>query len=574
MFLQQVEIANFRGIKNLRIVFDDVTVLIGENNTGKTTILDALQLCLSKSLTRKGGIFTEYDYHLPNKDSQPSDAEPIEISFRFAEKKEDEWPDEVIQMLSEAIQVDEDGRQSLTFRVTSRFDELLNDFTTVWDFLDSSGHPLPKAKNPRNVFQLQQLAPVFYLAALRDAVQEFRPRSQFWGPFVRTMKIESGLREELEKDLSELNKRILDAHRSFDSIKERLKNTTKLMPLGNEESVIIEALPGKVFDMLSRTQVMLTSKTGARLPIGRHGEGTQSLAVICLFDAFLQSRLEEGYDKHTAPILALEEPESHLHPSAIRSVAGMLQKLKGQKVFATHSGDLVAGVPLTSLRRLRRKDGIITIHQIQDGVLTADDLNKLDYHLRLTRGNLLFSHCWILVEGEADHVVFNECARINGHDLSSEGVCCVEFSTASVEQFIKLADQLGIDWIVVADNDPQGEQYLQTASAHLNGRPQGQHLHKLNHGDMETFMCMEGYGALFKANISPQKQINITEKSGTPKYWKQVIDARQRSFTKPKAMIAICKKIEENGPSGVPEQIVQIVDIALQLAKESKWHQN
>lgn len=570
MFLQQVEIANFRGIKNLLIVFDDVTVLIGENNTGKTTILDALQLCLSRSLTRKGGIFTEYDYHLPDKDSQPSDAEPIEISFRFAEKKEGEWPDEVIQMLSEAIQVDEEGRQSLTLRVTSRFDELLDDFNTVWDFLDSSGHPLPKAKNPRNVFQLQQLAPVFYLAALRDAVQEFRPRSQFWGPFVRTMKIESELREELEKDLSELNKRILDAHRSFDSVKERLKNTTKLMPLGNEESVIIEALPGKVFDMLSRTQVMLTSKTGARLPIGRHGEGTQSLAVICLFDAFLQSRLEEGYDKHTAPILALEEPESHLHPSAIRSVAGMLQKLKGQKVIATHSGDLVASVPLASLRRLRRKDGVITIHQVQAGVL---DLNKLDYHLRLTRGNLLFSHCWILVEGEADHIVFNECSRINGHDLFSEGVCCVEFSTAGVEQFIKLADQLGIDWLVVADNDHAGQQYLTTASAQLNGRPQGRHLHKLNHGDMETYMCMEGYGAVFEANVSPQKQKTITKTSGTVEYWKQVIKARQRTFTKPKAMTAICKEIKDRkdkGESDVPEQITRIVDTALQLAKESK----
>ena len=570
MFLQQVEIANFRGIKNLRIVFDDVTVLIGENNTGKTTILDALQLCLSRSLTRKGGIFTEYDYHLPDKDSQPSDAEPIEISFRFAEKKEGEWPDEVTQMLPEAIQVDDEGRQSLTLRVTSRFDELLDDFNTVWDFLDSSGHPLPKAKNPRNVFQLQQLAPVFYLAALRDAVQEFRPRSQFWGPFVRTVKIESELRAELEKDLSELNKRILDAHRSFDSVKERLKNTTKLMPLGNDESVIIEALPGKVFDMLSRTQVMLTSKTGARLPIGRHGEGTQSLAVICLFDAFLQSRLEEGYDKHTAPILALEEPESHLHPSAIRSVAGMLQKLKGQKVIATHSGDLVAGVPLASLRRLRRKNGVITIHQVQAGVL---DLNKLDYHLRLTRGNLLFSHCWILVEGETDHIVFNECSRINGHDLFSEGVCCVEFSTAGVEQFIKLADQLGIDWLVVADNDHAGQQYLTTASAHLNGRPQGRHLHKLNHGDMETYMCMEGYGAVFEANKSPQKQKSITKPSGTVEYWKQVIKARQRTFTKPKAMTAICKEIKgrkDNGESDVPEQIARIIDTALQLAKESK----
>lgn len=47
MRLSQIKIENFRGIKNMVIAFDrDITVLIGENNTGKTTILDALRLCL------------------------------------------------------------------------------------------------------------------------------------------------------------------------------------------------------------------------------------------------------------------------------------------------------------------------------------------------------------------------------------------------------------------------------------------------------------------------------------------------------------------------------------------------
>jgi putative ATP-dependent endonuclease of OLD family len=44
MFLCQVHIANFRGIKKLSLILDDTTVLIGENNICKSTILDLLYL--------------------------------------------------------------------------------------------------------------------------------------------------------------------------------------------------------------------------------------------------------------------------------------------------------------------------------------------------------------------------------------------------------------------------------------------------------------------------------------------------------------------------------------------------
>jgi putative ATP-dependent endonuclease of OLD family len=568
MFLRQLDISNFRGIKKLSLTLDKTTVLIGENNIGKSTILAALQFCLNRSITRRSGIFTEYDYHLSNKDSQPADAEPIELILRFSEQKENEWPDEVVQMLFDAVQVNDEGLQSITLRISSGYDEAIGDFKTIWDFLDLKDNVLTKAKDFRHIAQLHQLAPAFYLAALRDAAQEFRPRSQFWGPFVSTLKIEDGLREEIEQSLSDLNQRVLDAHQSFGAVKERLRNTGKLVPLGADDPVRIEALPGKVFDLLSRTQVMLTSKTGVRLPIGRHGEGTQSLAVICLFDAFLQSQLENGYNEYSEPILTLEEPEAHLHPSAIRAVAHLLQELKGQKVIATHSSDLVASVPLTSLRRLRRTDGNITVYQIQPGALTADELNKLDYHVRLTRGNLLFARCWLLVEGETDPTIFNESARILGYSLFSDGVCCVEYAQVGVEKFIKLADQLGIAWVVVGDNDPQGQGYIRTAKQHLNGRLESDHLHLLRHGDMEVFLCMEGYCDIFEGNLSPQKQGNITAPKGTIDYCRQVVDARSNDFKKPKAAITVIEEMEKRGPVGVPTQIQQIIERVLKLAAE------
>jgi DNA helicase-2/ATP-dependent DNA helicase PcrA len=127
-----------------------------------------------------------------------------------------------------------------------------------------------------------------------------------------------------------------------------------------------------VFDMLSRTQVMLSCRSGAKLPLYRHGEGTQSMAVLFLFDAFLRARITEDYDDDAEPILALEEPEAHLHSSAIRSLGILLQDLKGQRVIATHSGDLLASVPLKCIRRLARKNGKIECFRLKEGTLAED----------------------------------------------------------------------------------------------------------------------------------------------------------------------------------------------------------
>ena len=106
MLLKQLDIKNFRGIAELSLSLDDLCVLIGENNAGKSSILDALRLCLTRSLTRRARVFEEYDYHLENTSAEPAKSKPIEITLKFAEVEEDEWPDEVSQLLSDAEQVD------------------------------------------------------------------------------------------------------------------------------------------------------------------------------------------------------------------------------------------------------------------------------------------------------------------------------------------------------------------------------------------------------------------------------------------------------------------------------------
>lgn len=566
MLLTRLEIKNFRGIKELSLPLDDLCVLIGENNVGKSTILDALRFCLTRPLTRRSTVFEEYDFHLEGLEAEPSKSKEIVITLTFSESKEDEWSDVISQRLSSAEQVDENRIRSIILRVTSYFDSTVNDFVIDYDFIDLSGQPLTKAKDPHLLFNLQQLVPTFYLTSLRDAAKEFRARSPFWGPFVRALELDEEAQAELGAMLTELNKKVLNNHTGFVKVKEHLKKTAELIPHGNGDPVSINVVPSKIFDILSRTQVQLASKTGAQIPIARHGSGTQSLAVICLFDAFLQNKLEEGYGEYAKPFLALEEPEAHLHPSAIKVVGEMLQELPGQKLISTHSGDLLAGIPLNKIRRLRRRDGEISAHWLEGGVLTDEEISKLDYQVRATRGSLLFSRCWLLVEGETEAFLMSEFARALGYDLYADGCSCVEFSQVGVEKLIKLADQFGIEWFVLADNDQQGEKYKKSAIDQLNGRKEKDHIRLLDHGTMETFLCVEGFGSIYKESVSDQKKDHINAQMGTLEYWQQVVEAQGQNTKLPNSRIVI-ERVNSKGVESIPTLLKDVIEQARELTR-------
>lgn len=571
MRITKLRIKNFRGVKDLTVNLDETTVLIGENNTGKSTILAALDVCLQRNLNRQGREFSQYDYHLPEKSSQPAGSDGIEITLWFAEKKADEWPVEIIQTLEGVVQTSDEGLQSIIFRVTSCYNNVSQDFETTTEFLNSVGDVLTSSNTSMNLRILRQLAPLFYLSALRDSAQEFRPQGQFWRPFVRSLKMDPELQDDLETQIAELNQRVLDTNESLAEVTKRLRNTADMVPLASDEAVGIEAIPSRLFDIMSRTQVLLSSVTGARLPIGKHGDGTQSLAVICLFDAFLRSKLADTYHEHSSPILALEEPEAHLHPSATVSVASLLRDLPGQKIVTSHSGDMVGTCPLTSLRRLRRKDGAITIYSLDASEFQPSELQKINQHIRANRGSVLFARCWLLVEGETDRMIFEACARALGKELPYAGVSIIEYAQIGIspDTLIRFANSLGLEWHVVADNDPAGQRFVKSALKQLGSQVRQRRISQLQHGNLELYLCMEGHGYIFERYIAADKKADVNADCGSPKYWKQVVQALNK-HGKPRGTAKVAQKIEEHGVAGVPDQLQQIVDLVVNLAKEAQ----
>ena len=518
MFLESMDITNFRGIRQLSLRLEQTTILIGENNTGKSTILDALLLALGSPSAGDRRTFVRDDHHLAGSGSQITDGDTIEIVLRFAERKPGEWPVDITQKLSDVVQLDNSGKYSVTLRVKSTYASSTTESSPEWDFLNLNMEQLP-IKAPQYRRTLQSLVPVFPLQSTRDWGRESHYNARFWGPFVRSLTMKPDVRQDLERELADLNQRIVDGHESFGAVRDQLGRISKLVPLKGSNPVNIEALPASVRDILSKTRMSLASITGARIPIGRHGEGTQNLAIICLFLAYLHSKMDEQYSM-ASPILTIEEPEAHLHPSAAYSVAGLLDNPRGQNLIATHSGDLIANVAVTSLKFLRRRRGEIVVCQIDGSAFKPKERLTIDHHIRNTRGNILFARCWLLVEGETERIVFERCAPICGTDLALNGVYCIEYAQAGVRTLIKLAKQIGVEWLVVADGDNQGNKSVNSATRELNGEDAEAHIHQLDH-TMEVVLCLEGYGSHYEsaAGITPPNRRDVA-------HWKRVADNR------------------------------------------------
>lgn len=560
MQLRRLEIKNFRGITNLDLAIGDTTVLIGENNTGKTAILDALKFALSSIKTRRGCAFDEYDFHLPTPNDEPSDAPEISIRLTFKEDNPGEWDGQQIAKINRAriLQIDDANCSLVILKVGARFDATAQEFIQDWEFQNSNGEALTSLSDA-SLSILRSEAPYFYLSALRDASKEFNARGPFWRPFLKESQLSPQRRAEIETKLSEVNNLIISSHTSFSQVVSQLKEMRDVISVtrGGSDIVSIDAVPGRLFDMLSKATVNLNTATGAKIPIGRHGEGTQSLSVLTLFNAYLQA-----WNKGD-PVVALEEPEAHLHPSAVRALWQLIEKIPGQKIISTHSGDLLSEVPPDAVVRLARVQGSLGAWPLSTVPLTDKHTQQFNFHIRHARGELLFARCWLLGEGESEVTLLPEVARILGFNLEQAGVRCIQYRQADIGLFLAVADGLGIPWVTLTDNDQQGQHTVRKVRAALNGRQENRVLKIMPEGDLEQHLCANGYGDIYEGllNNDTRKQVNVPNTH--PDYWEEVTGAVKSH--KIVAIQAVVRKMRSG--RHIPKILKRAVVTAANLAK-------
>jgi putative ATP-dependent endonuclease of OLD family len=573
MRLQEVSIENFRGIGALRLPLGPLTVLIGENNAGKSTVLEAIRLVLARGLgARRGVQFTEYDFHLKDANATPQSADPISITLHFAEEQEDEWPDAITQQLNEVIQLDGSGLNHIWLQVRGSYQQESASFETKWAFLNASGVELV-LKNATPLNLISRFVPIFFLSALRDASQEFGQRGQFWSGFLKSIQLPDEQREKIEEMLREVNTSLIDANTALAEVTRKIAEAKSLVPLDSVEPVALEAIPTRVFEMVGKVQVHLKSSRGAKLPIHRHGEGTQSLAVLMLFQAFTAANLAESFAPESTPILALEEPEAHLHPSAIRSLGSVLQTMAGQLLVSSHSGDLVSRVPLAALRRIYKQNGDTRVGRVEETTLTARERQAIDYSIRLARGHYLFSRCWLLVEGESDYHLMPLLFEICGHSPDQTSFSILEISQVidKGEPFIKFAKALGVQWFLMADGDTAGQDYVARATNHLDASEAlADRARALAHRDIEHEFWKNGYDGFIRNMVPAPRQTQVaTEAAGDADEEVKLLikSAIKQAGGKPAFAQALASEIRTRGAASIPQTIRDVIIRVAQLTQ-------
>jgi len=572
MKLASISIENFRGIRSISLPLVGLTVLIGENNAGKSTVLEAIKFVLSRGFgSRRAGQFSEYDFHLVDANATPQTAQPIKIVLHFAESQENEWPDAVVQQMSEVIHPDTQGLNHTWLQVKGAFSTDSATFETKWDFLNASGVEMV-LKNLTPLSLITRFVPIFFLSAIRDATQEFGHRGQFWSSFLKSIQLPDEKRLELETMLREVNASVIGANAGLAEVTQKIAKAGRLVPIDGTDPVVLEAIPTRVFDMVGKIQVHLKSTSGAKLPLHRHGEGTQSLSVLMLFQAFATANLAEAYAPESTPILAFEEPEAHLHPSAIRLLGAFLEEMSGQILVSSHSGDLVSRIPIKAIRRLYKNNGETTIGYVQDGHLTPREIQAIDYHIRLTRGYYLFSRCWLLVEGESDFHLMPLLFEVMGYSQDQVSFSVLEFSQAigKGEPFIKFAKALGIQWFLMADGDTAGNDYVRRAQTHLaNGETLINRASQLAQSDIEHEFWHNGYDGFIKNMVSEACKIQISTKAtgDAIKETKLLIEAAiKQAGGKPAFAQALATEIQQRGVDTIPQTVRNIIARVVQLA--------
>jgi putative ATP-dependent endonuclease of OLD family len=262
MRITRLRIENFRSIKFLEMELGETTVFIGQNNAGKTAILDAVRIALTRRWGQRGTGFTEYDVHLASDTDDPKASAGVAIELRADEVVPGEWPEELQQGLDEIVQADPaTGRSFVSLRVTCAWSQASESFEPAWTFLNAARTPLigPSARRT-NLDRFWQYLPVFYLGALRDAEDEFSARSQFWGRLLNAMKIPVALEGKLRRVLDLLNKKLIAADPRLSQIAATLGGATKVAARDRQGGVDLRLMPLKSWDILSRAEIILRNE--------------------------------------------------------------------------------------------------------------------------------------------------------------------------------------------------------------------------------------------------------------------------------------------------------------------------
>jgi len=152
-------------------------------------------------------------------------------------------------------------------------------------------------------------------------------------------------------------------------------------------------------------------------------------------------------------ILAIEEPEAHLHPTFQRIIYKDVMKNNTSVLMTTHSPYITSVAPLNSIVHLRSSHEGTVINTTATLDLTNGERQDLERYIDVKRGELYFGKGVILIEGIAEEYLIPSFAEILGKPLDLKGIICCNINSTNFKPYIKYLDLLGIPYVGITDGD-------------------------------------------------------------------------------------------------------------------------
>lgn len=560
MLLRKIKIENFRGIRKLKLKFDRTTVIIGENNSGKTSIFDALAICLGAGVEGASFLFRPSDFHHSDGSSQCPN---IRIELTFWETEAADWRKPQFTEFGEAVYRGMDGRGRLDLLVEASL--CGHQVSVHWGLVNEAGTVFPGTDSEKTLLKLRRLTPVLVVRG-----------SYLSGRFEDDSELERRTVANEELSLEELERLVENFYARFVTSGYTLSEREAQAGVNASRALIAKLLdrsgtglpPGRLIPELLKMDRRGSGQMVSGSPYRSFGAGTQNLGLLFLLGALLQARIANLFFTDAEPVLVIEEPETHLHPIMLATVWQLIEAIDRQKIVSTNSGDLLEYVPLRALRRLERKVTGLEVWRVPDHIFLPDEMRKVIYHVRARRGAAFFARCWLLVEGETEYWLLPELARVMGYDFALEGIACVEFAQCGIAPIIKLAMSLGIEWHLLVDGDNAGRSYAATATNYIGHANRDERITILSEDDVEHCMWYSGYDWVYRniAGEMPRPPRSRYHKHEHEKP-RVVIERAIRKTSKPFMALAVLEAISESRSPGVPKELQEVVEKVVRLAR-------
>jgi putative ATP-dependent endonuclease of the OLD family len=394
----QVKVTNHSRIADLSVVIRGHAVIVGANDVGKTSLLRLLQFLLASST---GQLFQA----LTRADLADQDAElVVEATFTgFTDPERTLFPRE--------ISIDPDDRsESLRVQLVVAADPDDSEAVTIRRWFPEAGHDRAPTREQLLAFGWR------YLPATRSA-----SASSVDGPDSALRALLQAIDLGAEKTrlaglLDDFNAQLATSDRISGLRGQVSGHLSKAMPravTADELAVRTAADPAQ--DVLAGVS-MFFSRDERFVPVTDQSDGLRQLMSMTLFD------LAEG----TANVVAIDEPELHLHPASQRTVAELLVAGGNQKILVTHSPYIIQRFEPAQVVAVS-PDG--TCHQIPAGKLSAVEKERANWWSpRLLEA--LTARRVIIVEGVSDRVIVERAARLMGISLDRLGAMVLEIDGA------------------------------------------------------------------------------------------------------------------------------------------------